>query len=147
MTRHHLATDWYPHKEVKVFPLSKRYTSALACRLFMNIRDLEIVSKFAYSFARVAPEFIAVPINILGTPFNRAMEGGKVIRQELLNVIRQRKMEISEGNDANARDFLSRWLLDGDDDGTIFYDIDATNKIMGLLIASYDTTAVLRSPS
>ncbi|XP_056173648.1 beta-amyrin 28-monooxygenase-like [Syzygium oleosum] len=141
MTRDHLATDWSPHKEVQVFPLSKSYTFALACRLFMNIRDPKIVSKFANSFARVAPGFMAVPINIPGTPFNRAMEGGKVMRQELLNIIRRRKMEISEGKDANARDLLSRSLLEGDDDGTIFYEMDASNKIMGLLIASHDTTS------
>ncbi|KAF8029053.1 hypothetical protein BT93_E1656 [Corymbia citriodora subsp. variegata] len=141
MTRDHLATDWSSHKEVKVFPLSKSYTFALACRLFMNIKDPEIVSKLANPFAQVAPGFTAVPINIPGTPFNTAMRGGKVIRQELLNLIRRRKVEISEGKDANARDFLSRWLLEGDDDGTILYDMDASNKIMGLLIASHVTTS------
>ncbi|KAI6706698.1 hypothetical protein NL676_009660 [Syzygium grande] len=141
MTRDHLAKDWSPHKEVQVFPLSKSYTFALACRLFMNIRDPEIVSKFANSFAQVAPGFLAVPINIPGTPFNRAMEAGKVMRQELLNIIRRRKMEIAEGKDANARDLLSRSLLEGDDDGSIFYEMDASNKIMGLLIASHETTS------
>ncbi|KAF8028343.1 hypothetical protein BT93_E1071 [Corymbia citriodora subsp. variegata] len=141
MTRDHLATDWSPYKEVKVFPLSKRYTFALACRLFMNIKDPQIVSKFAKPFARVSSGFTAVPINIPGTPFNRAMEGGKVIRQELLNIIRRRKTEILEGKDSNARDFLSQWLLQGDDDGTVFYDMDASNKIMGLLIASHETTS------
>ncbi|XP_030514840.1 beta-amyrin 28-monooxygenase-like [Rhodamnia argentea] len=45
MTGDHLATDWYPHTEVKVFPLSKRYTFALACCLFMNIKYLENVLK------------------------------------------------------------------------------------------------------
>ncbi|XP_048132077.1 beta-amyrin 28-monooxygenase-like [Rhodamnia argentea] len=141
MTRDHLATDWSPNKEVRVFPLSKRYTFALACRLFMNIRDPEIASKFASSFARVTPGLIAVPINIPGTPFNRAMEGGKAMRQELLKIIRQRKMEISEGKDASARDLFTRALLEGDDDGTIFYEMDASSKILGLLIASHETTS------
>ncbi|KAF8028228.1 hypothetical protein BT93_E0973 [Corymbia citriodora subsp. variegata] len=142
MTREHLATDWSPNKEVQVFPLSKSYTFALACRLFMNIRDPKIVSRFAKSFARVAPRFVAVPINIPGTPFNRAMQGGKAMRQELLNIIRRRKMEIAGGKDTNARDLLSRALLEGDDDdGSVFYEMDASNKIMGLLIASHDTTS------
>ncbi|KAK3429880.1 hypothetical protein EUGRSUZ_E01368, partial [Eucalyptus grandis] len=141
VTRDHLAMDWSPHKKVQVFPLSKSYTFALACRLFMNIRDPEIVSKFANSFARVAPGFVALPINIPGTPFNRAMEAGKVMRQELLNIIRRRKMEIAEGKDANATDLLSRLLLEGDDDGSVFYEMDVANKIMGLLIASHDTTS------
>ncbi|KAK3429879.1 hypothetical protein EUGRSUZ_E01367, partial [Eucalyptus grandis] len=141
VTRDHLATDWSPHKEVRVFPLLKSYTLALACRLFMNIRDPEIVRKFADPFARVAPGFVTVPINIPGTPFNRAVEGGKVLRQELLDLVRRRKMEISEGKDANARDFLSRLLLEGGDDGTALYEMDTSTKIMGLLNASHDTTS------
>ncbi|KAL3738749.1 hypothetical protein ACJRO7_020164 [Eucalyptus globulus] len=80
MTRAHLESDWSPYKEVKVFPMTKDYTFALACRLFMNIEDPEVVSKFADPFARIAAGFTSVPINVPGTPFNKAVEGGKVIR-------------------------------------------------------------------
>ncbi|KAK3429902.1 hypothetical protein EUGRSUZ_E01403 [Eucalyptus grandis] len=140
MTREHLESDWSPYKEVKVFPLTKNYTFALACRLFMNIKDPQVVSKFADPFARIAPGFTSVPINISGTPFSKAVEGGKVIRQELLNIIRQRTKEISEGKDAKLRDLLSRLLTEADDDGSVYYEMDVSNKIFGLLIASYDTT-------
>lgn len=141
MTREHLESDWSPYKEVKVFPLTKNYTFALACRLFMNIKDPKVVSKFADPFARIAPGFTSVPINIPGTPFNKAVGGGKLIRQELLNIIRQRKQEISEGKDANARDLLTRLLTEADDDGSVFYEKNVSNKIIGLLIASHDTTS------
>lgn len=141
MTREHLESDWSPYKEVKVFPLTKNYTFALACRLFMNIKDPQVVSKFADPFARIAPGLTSVPINIPGTPFNKAVEGGKVIRQELLNIIRQRKKEISEGKDAKSRDLLSRLLTEADDDGSVYYEMDVSNKIIGLLIASHDTTS------
>ncbi|XP_056173642.1 beta-amyrin 28-monooxygenase-like [Syzygium oleosum] len=141
MTREHLESDWSPHKEVKVFPLTKNYTFALACRLFMNIKDPKVVSKFADPFARIAPGFTSVPINVPGTPFNKAVEGGKVIRQELLNIIRQRKQELSEGKDAKSRDLLSRLLTEADDDGSVYYEMDVSNKIIGLLIASHDTTS------
>ncbi|KAK3416120.1 hypothetical protein EUGRSUZ_H01951 [Eucalyptus grandis] len=141
MTREHLESDWSPYKEVKVFPLTKNYTFALACRLFMNIKDPQVVSKFADPFARIAPGFTSVPINIPGTPFNKAVEAGKVIRQELLNIIRQRKKEISEGKDAKSRDLLSRLLTEADDDGSVYYEMDVSNKIIGLLIASHDTTS------
>ncbi|KAL3738747.1 hypothetical protein ACJRO7_020162 [Eucalyptus globulus] len=86
MTREHLESDWSPYMKVKVFPLTKSYTFALACRLFMNIKDPKIVSKFGDPFAPV--------------------EGGKVIRRELLNIIRQRKKEICEGKDAKSRNLF-----------------------------------------
>ncbi|KAL3738757.1 hypothetical protein ACJRO7_020172 [Eucalyptus globulus] len=141
MTREHLESDWSPYKEVKVSPLTKNYTFALACRLFMNIKDPKVVSKFADPFARIAPGFTSVPINIPGTPFNKAVGGGKLIRQELLNIIRRRKQEISEGKDANARDLLTRLLTEAVDDGSVFYEMNVSNKIIGLLIASHDTTS------
>ncbi|XP_039169304.1 beta-amyrin 28-monooxygenase-like [Eucalyptus grandis] len=56
MTREHLESDWSPYKKVKVFPLTKSYTFALACRLFMNIKDPKIVLKFGDPFARIAPD-------------------------------------------------------------------------------------------
>ncbi|KAJ6696856.1 hypothetical protein OIU85_003233 [Salix viminalis] len=45
MAKDHLKADWFPYKQVKVFPLSKTYTFALACRLFMRIKDPEHVSR------------------------------------------------------------------------------------------------------
>ncbi|KAI3428996.1 Peptidyl-prolyl cis-trans isomerase (PPIase) [Psidium guajava] len=112
MTRDHMESDWSPYKEVKVFPLTKNYTFALACRLFMNIKDPKVVSKFADPFARIAPGFTST-----------------------------RKQEISEGKDTNARDLLSRLLTEADDDGSVYYEMDVSNKIIGLLIASHDTTS------
>ncbi|KAL3737058.1 hypothetical protein ACJRO7_025909 [Eucalyptus globulus] len=141
MARDHLDTDWLRREEVEVFPSAKNYTFALACRLFMNIKDPKIVSKFADPFACIAPGLTSVPINLPGTPFSKAVEGGKQIREELLAIIRQRKKELSEGKDANARDLLSRLLLEVDDDGSMFYEMEVSNKIIGLLITSHDTTS------
>ncbi|KAL3737057.1 hypothetical protein ACJRO7_025908 [Eucalyptus globulus] len=129
MARDHLDTEWAPREEVEVFPLAKNYTFALACRLFMNIKDLQIVSKFAKPFARIAPGLISVPISLPGTPFSKAVRGGKQIREELLAIIRQRNKELLEGKDDEARDFLSRLLL------------EVSDKIVGLLFASHDMTS------
>ncbi|KAI8002623.1 Beta-amyrin 28-monooxygenase [Camellia lanceoleosa] len=41
MARQHIEADWSPRKEIKVLPLSKKYTFDLACRLFLNIEDPE----------------------------------------------------------------------------------------------------------
>ncbi|XP_039169306.1 beta-amyrin 6-beta-monooxygenase-like [Eucalyptus grandis] len=141
MTREHLESDWSPYEEVKVFPMTKDDTFALVCRLFMNIETLRTCPNSPTHLLVSLRDSLRCPINVPGTPFNKAVEGGKVIRQELPNIIRQRKEQISEGKDANARDLLSRLLTEADDDCSVHYEMDASNKIIGLLIASHDTTS------
>ncbi|KAJ8560218.1 hypothetical protein K7X08_004276 [Anisodus acutangulus] len=64
MGREHLDENWVSNGVVKVFPLSKKYTFDLACRLF--------------------------------TTYNRAIKGGKMVRDELMRIITQRRKELME---------------------------------------------------
>lgn len=141
MAKEHLETYWSPYKQVKVFSLSKKYTFALACRLFMNIKDPNLVMKFADPFAMVTSCLMSVPINFPGTAFNSAIKGGKIIREELFEMIKHRKMELAENKGTTARDMLTRMLRTPDEDGMVMNEMEIGNKIIGLLIASYDTTS------
>ncbi|KAL4639798.1 hypothetical protein ACB092_03G244000 [Castanea dentata] len=142
MAKEHLELDWSPYNKVKVFPLSKKYTFALACRLFMSIKDPNHVTRFADPFALVTAGLMSVPINFPGTAFNSAIKGGKVIRHELLSIIKQRKKELSENKGSSAaHDLLTRMLLASDVNGRVMNEKEIANKIIGLLIASHDTTS------
>ena len=68
MAKEHLELDWSPYNKVKVFPLSKKYTFALACRLFMSIKDPNHVTRFADPFALVTAGLMSVPINFQAQP-------------------------------------------------------------------------------
>ncbi|KAM3695683.1 hypothetical protein ACB098_07G152000 [Castanea mollissima] len=105
MAKEHLETEWSPYRKVKVYPLSMKYTFALAC-----------------------------------TTFNRAIRAGKVIRQEILEVIKQRKKELSENNGTVARDFLTRSLLEFNENGKAINEIMIASRILSLLIAGHDST-------
>ncbi|KAK4594878.1 hypothetical protein RGQ29_018564 [Quercus rubra] len=143
MAKKHLETDWSPYKQVKVLPLSMKYTFALACRLFMSITDPNHVTTFADPFALIVDGLTSVPINIPGTNFNRAIKAGKVIHQELLEVIQQRKKELlSETNATVARDFITHTLLALDENGrSVMNDLLISSNIVGLLLAGHDTTS------
>ena len=39
MAKEHLEADWSPNKQVKVLPLTMKYTFSLACRLFLSVTD------------------------------------------------------------------------------------------------------------
>ncbi|KAM7507609.1 hypothetical protein LguiA_018062 [Lonicera macranthoides] len=141
MAREHLKTEWAPHGEVKVFPLSKKYTFALACRLFMSIVDPDHMARLADPFTLVTSGMFSVPIDLPGTAYNGAIKGGKIVRSELLKIIRDRKKELMENKETAGRDLLSRMLLVTDEDGQFMSEMEISNNIIGLLVASYETTS------
>nr|GMD35833.1 beta-amyrin 28-oxidase-like [Ipomoea batatas] len=116
LAKEHIAQEWAPFGEVKVYDLSKSYTFALACNL---------------------------PLNLPGTAYNRAMKGGNMMRRQLLQVIKERKAEaMSSGKAADeGRDLLARLLSATDEEGQHMNEEEICNNLVGLLIASYDTTS------
>ncbi|KAI4375188.1 hypothetical protein MLD38_013092 [Melastoma candidum] len=136
MAKEILMRDCSPKGQVRVLPSAQDYTFGLACRIFMNIKDDSQINKLSALFADITSSQFSVPINIPGTPFNRAVKGGKKMRKELINVIRKRKDEIERGEDSNARDLLTRLLKKAE-----VTEMEITKKIIGLLVASHETTS------
>ncbi|CAK9182295.1 unnamed protein product, partial [Ilex paraguariensis] len=141
MAREHVETEWAPCEEVKVFPLSKKYTFALACKLFMSVEDPDHVKRLADPFTLVTSGMFSVPIDLPGTAYNRAIKGGKMVREELLKIIRARRNELMESKETSDRDLLSRMLLITDEQGQFMNEMEISNNIIGLLVASYETTS------
>ncbi|XP_059302494.1 beta-amyrin 6-beta-monooxygenase-like [Lycium ferocissimum] len=143
MARDHLSQEWLPFKEVKIYPLAKKYTFTLACKLFLSIEDFQHVKKLLDPFVLVTSGMYSVPINFPGTPYNRAIKGGKMAREEFLRVIRERKKETMEKKnyEKSYNDLLSRLMSSSDENGQLMNDADICNIIMGLLTASYHTTS------
>lgn len=141
MAQNHFEKYWDNNKEVKVFGLSKKYTFALACKLFLSVEDPDHVSKLAYPFSLLTSGLISVPIDFPGTAFNRAKKSGQTIREKLVTVIRKRKMELLEKRESTERDLLTCMLLSVDGDGKFMNELEIAEKIIGLLLASHDTTS------
>nr|AOG74834.1 oleanolic acid 6-beta-oxidase [Centella asiatica] len=141
MARDHVASEWTPRYVVKVSPLAMKYTFGLACRLFMNVVEPDRIDKLTKHFTRVITGFMAVPIDLPGTAYNSAINGGKLVRAELLNIISARREEIRENKETIGRDFLSKMLLVTDEDGEFMTEKEICNNIIGLLVASYETTS------
>ncbi|MBA0573708.1 hypothetical protein Golob_000970 [Gossypium lobatum] len=135
MAKEHLNQHWSPYNEVQVFPLSKKYTFALACRLFMSVTDYDEIENFAKPFALATAGLMSVPIDLPGTTFNRAVKAGRLIRQRLLALITQKKNEILEKGKTVASDLVDSMLMDG------MTEVEIGNKIVGFFIASHDTTS------
>ncbi|GMI74234.1 cytochrome P450, family 716, subfamily A, polypeptide 1 [Hibiscus trionum] len=137
----HFASQWEDEDRVLVFPLAKRYTFLLACRLFLSIEDHGHVAKFEAPFHLLASGIISLPIDLPGTPFNRAIKASNFIRKELLKIIKQRKVDLAEGKASPTQDILSHMLLTSDESGQFMTEMDIADKILGLLIGGHDTAS------
>ncbi|KAL3499998.1 hypothetical protein ACH5RR_039091 [Cinchona calisaya] len=143
--REHIEKEWSPNQQVKVFPLVKKYTFDLACLIFLNVEDQEQIKKLADPFHLVSKGILSMPINLPGTAYNGAIKGGKKVREELVKIIRERKKELIMENNKETlgrkRDRLSQMLLFTDEDGQFMSEIEIANKIIGLLLASFESTS------
>ncbi|XP_060210030.1 beta-amyrin 28-monooxygenase-like isoform X1 [Lycium barbarum] len=137
----HFATNWENKSQIEVFPLAKRYTFWLACKLFISVEDPKHVAKFADPFNVLASGLISIPIDLPGTPFNRAIKASNFIRKELLVIIKQRKVDLAEGKASPTQDILSHMLLTSDENGKFMNEFDIADKILGLLIGGHDTAS------
>ncbi|RVW37497.1 Beta-amyrin 28-oxidase [Vitis vinifera] len=141
MARQNINMDWAPHKEVNVYPLSKKYTFTLACHLFISIKDPEHIARIARPFHQMLSGLVSLPIDFPGTAFNSAKKGGKILRHELVAIIKQRRKELSEKEESVARDLLSSLLLATDENGAVLNDMEISDKIVGIFLASFDSTS------
>ncbi|KAK9989630.1 hypothetical protein SO802_029869 [Lithocarpus litseifolius] len=141
IAQRHFASGWENREEVLVFPLSKKYTFWLACRLFLSLEDPNHIARFDDPFKLLASGIISMPIDLPGTPFNRAIKASNFIRKELLLVIKQRKIDLAEGKASPTQDILSHMLLTCDESGTYMNELDIADKILGLLIGGHDTAS------
>ncbi|XP_052200412.1 beta-amyrin 28-monooxygenase-like [Diospyros lotus] len=141
IAQRHFAADWDNKEQVVVFPLTKRYTFWLACRLFVSVEDPNHVAKFADPFGVLAAGLLSVPIDLPGTPFYRAIKASNFIRTELISIIKQRKLDLAEGKASPTQDILSHMLLTSDENGKFMQEYDVADKILGLLIGGHDTAS------
>ncbi|KAH7527804.1 beta-amyrin 28-monooxygenase [Ziziphus jujuba] len=141
IAQRHFAADWENKKEILTFPLAKRYTFWVAARLFMHLNEPEEIRVFEEPFHSLASGIISMPIDLPGTPFNKAIKASNFIRKNLLKIIKQRKIDLAEGKASPTQDILSHMLLTCSDDGEYMKELDIADKILGLLIGGHDTAS------
>ncbi|GFS44287.1 cytochrome P450, family 716, subfamily A, polypeptide 1 [Actinidia rufa] len=141
IAQRHFEADWDNKDQIVVFPLSKRYTFWLACRLFVSMEETKDVDRFLERFNLLAEGLLSIPVDLPGTPFRRAINAAAVIRTELVGIIKQRKVDLAEGKASPTQDIMSHMLLTADEDGKFMKEYDIADKILGLLVGGHDTAS------
>ncbi|KAH7837363.1 hypothetical protein Vadar_012991 [Vaccinium darrowii] len=134
----HFVTYWEKKDMVLAFPLIKHYTFSLACRVLISVEDPKLVAKLQNPLGVLLNGMFSLPIDLPGTPFNRAIKAANFIRNQLLVIIKQRKVDLAEGMASPTQDILSRMLVMSDDSSSFKHEADIANKIFALIFGSYD---------
>ncbi|KAI8534052.1 hypothetical protein RHMOL_Rhmol10G0058900 [Rhododendron molle] len=139
----HFVTYWENKDMVLVFPLAKHCAFLVACRLLMRVEDPNLVAVLqnAIRFVLKGAFSVHVPIDLPGTPLNRAMKASSFIQKELLMIIKQRKIDLAKEMASPTQDILSHMLLTSNDNGNFTDEVDIANKMFGLLVGSHDNIA------
>ncbi|KAI7989762.1 Beta-amyrin 28-monooxygenase [Camellia lanceoleosa] len=127
IAQQHFAADW---------------ENKIACRLFLSIEDPKEVDRFLERFKLLSEGLVSIPVDLPGTPFHRSIKASEYIRNEfLMRIIKQRKIDLTEGKASLTQDILSHMLLTADEDGKFIKESDIADKILGLLIGGHDTAS------
>ncbi|KAH6776679.1 hypothetical protein C2S52_014240 [Perilla frutescens var. hirtella] len=88
--------------------------------LFLSLIDRDQIKKLSDPFTLVTNGMFSVPIDLPGTAYNGAIKGGKM---------------------GEGRDLLSKMLLVRDEEGQFLSEMEISNNIIGMLVASFETTS------
>ncbi|RDY07021.1 hypothetical protein CR513_08914, partial [Mucuna pruriens] len=100
----------------------------------------KLVAKLAEPFNHVLSGIISMPIDLPRTQFNRGIKASKFVKEELMKIMKHRKVDIANGTATQTQDILSRMLSYCDEDGKYMTQHDIADKILGMLVGDHDTT-------
>ncbi|KAK2980849.1 hypothetical protein RJ640_020501, partial [Escallonia rubra] len=146
MVMQHLETEWNTaNNQVKAYPLSKKFTFAVGCKLFMSIDDSEHIARLSEPYAKVAAGLLSVPVNFPGTTFSNGIKAANFIRVELTPIIEERRRKLYEEKELAAPNLMSHILLSTDENGMSMTKNDIADTVLGALLASHETVAIAMS--
>ncbi|KAJ4723259.1 Cytochrome P450 [Melia azedarach] len=144
VVKDHFRKFWDDFDQVTVAPLARKLTFAVSCRLLADIRDRETLEKLLPSMGSIVDALFAMPINLPGTKFNRAIKESRKAREIFLDIIKQRKIELFEKKKkSESNDILSRMLLENYRDGEEVSDIVLAKNLVALLSSAYDNPSLV----
>ncbi|KAL5560291.1 hypothetical protein UlMin_036502 [Ulmus minor] len=143
MTKEHLKTHWDGKDQVKGQALTKKYTLALACRLLLNIEDQEALAKLEESLRHIGAGLIALPINLPGTKFNRAIRASKQLKEEIKKSVVKTRIDLLENKVGPMSSIWSDMFKETNNEGQMMNDDEVAYFLGGLLVASSDSVSIV----
>lgn len=129
---------------IKIVPLMKKITFNITCSIFFGLPDGKEKDELLKDFSLTVKGVWAIPFNIPGTVFHRAMQARRRVCKLLSNLIMIRKKQEEEGTvDPNDDNIISSLLVLRDENGQPLLEEEILDVFLSLIMASHDTTAIL----
>lgn len=112
-TRKHLESYWHGNEVVKVYPLAKKYSFSVVCKLILNLENPSVVSKFEEKIGQVSDGIASLPLNLPGTPLYRAVQAARYARKEIEKLV----VERMSSKDSVGHDMMSYLLRETNSGG------------------------------
>ncbi|KAF8041132.1 hypothetical protein BT93_B3144 [Corymbia citriodora subsp. variegata] len=140
VTKDHLRTHWEGKDQLEAYSTLKQHTFDLACRLFMNITDPQLISRLAGHFHVFLRGVVDLPLNVPGTDFYWSKKAVDSIRKELRALVKQRRAEMENKTASPSQDIITHLIANGDENGKLMPEAEIINNVLMLLFAGHDTS-------
>lgn len=122
--------------------LMKKITFKVTCSLLFGLPEGQEKDALLEDFAIATKGLWAIPLNIPGTIFYKAMQARGRISKILINLMQNRRVE-EDKNTPQKNDIISVFLHLRDEAGEPLQVEEILDNLITLIVASHDTTAIL----
>ncbi|XP_050156323.1 taxadiene 5-alpha hydroxylase-like [Malus sylvestris] len=129
---------------VQMVGLMKKITFKVTCSLFFGLPEGPEKDALLEDFTIATKGLWAVPLNVPGTIFYRAMQARARISQVLTKLMQNRQKE-EKNKPSQKNDIISVFLRLRDEDGEPLQEEEILDNFITLIIGSHDTTTILLS--
>ncbi|XP_018498675.2 beta-amyrin 28-monooxygenase-like [Pyrus x bretschneideri] len=145
VTKKYLVTYWDHKDQVKVHQHAKKYAFTLACKLMLDTEDPQLLGILQRLLKDLSSGFTALPIDLPGTTFNRAIRASRQLREEIEKIVVERRIQLSTASansmvdeDGDHGDMLSSLLMETYSDGKQITESEIADKLYGVIVAGHD---------
>ncbi|XP_068329841.1 taxadiene 5-alpha hydroxylase-like [Pyrus communis] len=124
--------------------LMKKITFKVTCSLFFGLPEGPEKDALLEDFTIATKGLWAIPLNVPGTIFYRAMHARARISQVLTKLMQNRQKE-ENSKPSQMNDIISVFLRLRDEDGESLQEEEILDNFITLIFASHDTTTILLS--
>ncbi|KAL6291205.1 hypothetical protein ACE6H2_008715 [Prunus campanulata] len=127
---------------VQMVGLMKKITFKVTCSLLFGLPEGQEKDALLEDFAIATKGLWAIPLNIPGTIFYKAMQARGRISKILINLMQNRRVE-EDKNTSQKNDIISVFLHLRDEAGEPLQVEEILDNLITLVVASHDTTTIL----